>query len=177
MQKMSQGVEGVKEKAQEVGGQVQQQVQEQVKQGLQQARDQVNQQTGQAGSMHLELDAPVDVDVCHAALISFNDGRPAVLQLQSYRDADSETFPSIFLRAVAPSESPAELTGQTVEAELFVQLQQSGPVWYTEAPVQLQITSSDGEKVVAELVGGALQRTDGQQPQAVKGRIEGRFTP
>lgn len=177
VQKVSQGVESVKSNVQQAGEKVQEQVEQKVGQGLQQARDQVASQAGQAGKIRLELDPVVEVNSCFATLIGFRDGRPSVLLLQSYRDVEQESFPSVLLRATVPSVVPAELAGQTIEAELFVQVADAGPIWSSDGPVSLQIVSADAEKVSARILGGTLRRADTLESRSITGEVEGRSTP
>jgi hypothetical protein len=127
-----------------------------------------------AGRMELQLDAPVSTDACYARFITQPNGRPSAFQLRSYRSADKETFPSVFLQAQVQAKTPGELIGQVVSARLFVQSEQSGAVFYAPhaAPVELKIVSIKEGMVDAELVGGSLVSTSGGEVN-VTGSFQG----
>ena len=171
MKQVSDGMEGVKDNVQDLRSDVGQQV----KQQLNKTQDAVNQQVGRAGSMTLQLRPPLEVNACFARFIRFQDGRPSVVQFQSYRDAESETFPSVFIRAITQVASPAELNGVTLEASMFVQREEGGPVLHTSSPLQLQIVQVDDQQVVAKILGGSLDTTDGKDTVSVTGQLEGKF--
>lgn len=127
-----------------------------------------------AGSMDLTVDAPLKTDACYVKFIPAKTGRPSVLQLQSYRDAKQESFPAALLRAQVSAADLAQLNGQTVPAELFVQGQEDGPTWSTTTDlVQLKITALDDKNLSAELVAGSLLNANTGASQAVKGVFKG----
>jgi hypothetical protein len=127
-----------------------------------------------AGSMELTLDAPLKTGACYAQWLSLPGGRPSVLQLQSYREAAQESFPSAFVRAQVSAGTVAKLKGQTVPAELFVQPQKDGPTWSTRGElVQLKIVSVEAKTLTAEIVGGALSNDATGVTQTVKGTLQG----
>jgi hypothetical protein len=106
-------------------------------------------------------------------LVGLPGGRPSVLQLQSYRDAAQESFPSALVRAQVSASTVAELKGQTVPAELFVQPQKDGPTWSTRGElVQLKIVSVEAKTLTAEIAGGALIHDGTGASQAVKGTLQ-----
>ncbi len=137
--------------------------------------DLVQQQLDLAGNLQLSLSPPLNRDACYVKFVPAVGGRPSVLQLQSYRAADQEKFPSIFLQAHVTAESLTELVGQSVPAQLFVQVQQDGPVWFADSdhPVELTITAIDENFLTAELISGALQSTDDAAAASVTGRFTG----
>lgn len=127
-----------------------------------------------AGSMELTLDAPLRTSGCYAKFIVSQAGRGNVLQLQSYRDASQESFPSAMIRAPVSAAKLAELQGQTVAAQLYVQAKEEGPAWSTQQElVQLKITAVDEKTVSAELVSGTLQNAASGASQPVKGVFKG----
>jgi predicted small secreted protein len=162
----SQGVQSVKGTAQQVSQDVANKVQ-----GV---TDQAAQTLEMAGSMQLTIDQPLQVSACYASFSRLKAAGAGVLQLQSYRDAGQETFPSVFVRAPCSSATLAELTGQTLAAQMFVQPQQNGPVWSATAqPVQLKITAVQEKEVKAEIVGGSLAHSGTGATQAVTGTFQG----
>lgn len=131
---------------------------------------------GPAGSMDLTLDAPLKVNGCYVQLIASPAGRSTVLQLKSYRDSEKakEPFPSVFVRALVPTGTPAELNGQTVSADLFVMKEKDGPVWFTRAaPVKLKITSIVDKQVSAAIESGELFNTATLATVPVQGTFSG----
>ena len=124
--------------------------------------------------MELTLDAPVKTGACYVQLLTIPGGRPGILQLQSYREAAQESFPSAFVRAQVTVGTVAELKGQTVPAELFVQSQKDGPTWSTRGElVQLKIVSVEAKTLTAEIAEGTLINDGTGASQAVKGTLQG----
>lgn len=155
----------VKQTASESTEKVSQAVSEQIGE----TADQVQEQLNLAGSIELTLDSPIASQACYAQLIRQGSGRPNVLQLRSYRSADNESFPSVFLQAQVQADSPSELVGQIVSSRLFVQPTADGPLWYsaTGNPVELKVVSVEEHLLTAELAGGLLQSTtDGAEVKA-----------
>jgi hypothetical protein len=127
-----------------------------------------------AGKFELDLESRVATSGCYSRLLPAAGERSAVLQLQSYRDAGSESFPSVFLRGLVSADDAASLVGETIAVEMFVQTEPNGPVWFTprESPVQFTITAADAEQIVGRIDSGELQRTDGAS-HAVSGEVTG----
>jgi hypothetical protein len=98
-----------------------------------------------------------------------------VLQLQSYSDADRETFPSVFLQAHVQANSIAELIGEPLAARLFVQREAQGPVLFSDVstPIELKITAVQDQLVSAELTGAALRNTTTGAETPVTGKLTG----
>lgn len=166
---------------------------QQIDQGVQKAQESINDNVAKAqegatqaagtaqeklqlaGSITLGADGTFKTNGCYARFVAPTAGRPAVLRIQSYRDAASEDYPSVFLRATVTATQPSELVGQTIPAQMFAQAQSGGPVWFADAtaPVQLKVVSVDGGKIVAEVAGGALLHSEGGQAVAAAGKLEG----
>lgn len=146
-----------------------------VKETVTQTVDEVKEQTGLAGKMELAVDGPVNVNACYVKFITSKSSRPNVLQVQSYRDADTEGFPSIFMHAKVTDTALAELAGKTVPLQLFIQKQENGPVWSSgaETPVQLKIDSVDENNVIGSIVGGEATETGKAAASQVTGTITG----
>ena len=150
-------VDKVKQTASESTEKVKEAVSEQVGN----ATGEMQEQLQLAGSIELQLDQMLSTQACYVQFLQQGSGRPNVLQLQSYRSAEDESFPSVFLRAQVSATSAQELVGQVAAARLFVQPQQDGPTWYSAvgSPVEVQVVSIDDQMLTAELVGGTLENT------------------
>ncbi len=137
--------------------------------------DQVQQTLNLAGSIELTAGAPIKTDACYVSLIPQGSGRPTVLQLQSYRDADGESFPSVFLQAHVQANSITELIGEPLAARLFVQREAQGPVLFSDAatPIELKITAIEDQVVSATLTGAALRDTTTGAEIPVTGSVTG----
>ncbi len=135
--------------------------------------DQVQQTLNLAGSIELTAGAPIKTDACYVSLIPQGSGRPTVLQLQSYRDAES--FPSVFLQAHVQANSITELIGEPLAARLFVQREAQGPVLFSDAatPIELKITAIEDQVVSATLTGAALRDTTTGAEIPVTGSVTG----
>lgn len=162
----SEGVDKVSETVSETAAEVQDTVQD--------ATDTVSEGVGLAGSIDMTLDSPTQVGACYAKFVQPASSRPGVFQLQSYRDAADESFPSVFVQAQVSAATVAELTGQTLPAQMFVQSTQDGPTWHTETdPVQIRIGAVEDELVSAEIVGGALVNAATGASQPIQGTFSG----
>ena len=154
------------------------QVQKSVTDTVDSAQTGVKEQLQMAGSSEVTLDAttpPVKTPSCYATFTPATSGRPSVLSLQSYRAADKEAFPSFYVQASFTQASLSEVVGQTVPAVMFVKTAADAPTWHTttEQPVQLKVVSVENQQVTAEVVGGTLARTDGQETMNAGGKFVG----
>jgi len=145
-----------------------------VTQSAQDVAGKAGETVGLAGNMDLTVDAPVKVGACYTTLIVSQAGRGNVLQLQSCRDPAQEAFPSALVRAQVSVASVAELQGQTIPAQMFIQVQKDGPTWSTQKElIQLKITAVEPKAVSAEVVSGALINAASGASQPVKGVLKG----
>lgn len=137
--------------------------------------EQVQQQLNLAGNIELTAGEVVKTDACYVSLLPQGSGRPTVLQLQSYRDAERESFPSVFLQAHVQANSIAELIGEPLAARLFVQREAQGPVLFSDisTPIELKITSVEERVISAELSGTALRDTSTGAEFPVTGKLTG----
>lgn len=126
-----------------------------------------------SGSAELTLDKPLNATACFATLVQPGDGRGAVLELKNHSHATAESFPSYLFHATAPSASWPELAGQQLSGQLFVRFDANGPIWFTprDQPVEVRISTSDGQSLEAEIVGGSLTSTDGAPLPALAGKF------
>jgi hypothetical protein len=135
----------------------------------------VKQATGGAGAIELQLDVPVTTSGCYAALYTFSDGRPSVVQITSYNDPAAESFPSVMLRAETSAKSPGELNGQKLSANAFVQQNPDGPVWSADAkPLELTISAADDTRITAEF-SGTLEKLGATETKTTSGKLNGSF--
>ncbi len=123
------------------------------------------------GRIELQLDGPQPLasDACYGQWLTFSDGRPSVLHLQSYSQAERETFPSVFIRAVV---DPAEgaVFDRTVKAKMFVQITKEGPLYYTpDSELVDMAIGPDGDSITATLVQGNLLRSDNGDVVPIQG--------
>jgi hypothetical protein len=128
-----------------------------------------------AGKMELTVGEPVVTNACYALFVSQGDGRPSVLQLRSYKQAEQESFPSVFIQAQTSAGSASELVGQTLPAEMYVARVANGAIQCTPPGsfVQIKVTAADDNTLSAELVDGALQSTDTPGETPVTGTLSG----
>ena len=166
----TEGMEAVSDKAREV--------QETVAEQSEGVSGSVQEQLQLAGSMKLTLGGPLQTDACYVRLVRAGGGRSNVFQLQSYRDKENESFPSVYVHALTSAASLSELAGQSLQAKMFVQTQQGGPIFYSgEDAVQVTLQSIEDDKVLGEFVSGNLIQGDSGASQPVTGSFEGVVRP
>ncbi len=139
--------------------------------------EQVQQQLNLAGNIELTAGDIVKTDACYVSLLPQGAGRPTVLQLRSYRDAERESFPSVFLQAHVTANSMAELVGEPLAARLFVQRVAQGPILFSDisTPIELKIISVEDRLISAELSGTKLRDTSTGAEMPVTGKLTGVF--
>lgn len=166
-EQLDKGIEQVEEATGEMGSELSSKAEAVV--------DDARQQLPLNGEMQLVIESPVTVPGCYVTFIDAVGGRPSVLQLKSYRSAEAETFPSVLLQATVEASDPSALQGQTVSAQMFVQVAADGPVWFADRthPVQLKIVTVADRKFTAELVGGALASTHSGNSIPASGKFNG----
>jgi hypothetical protein len=158
------------EKAKETAGDVTRNVTDTV----QGAAGTLSEKAGFAGSFDLTVGEPLKAGGCYVTCVALGPNRSGVLQLQSYRDAENESFPSVFLRAAVAAPDLNSLVGQTVDAQLFVKRSLEEPTLYTrDAPVQLTIRAIEEGLLVGEIAGGSISNHGSATPTAVSGNFRG----
>ena len=162
------------DKAKQTASEGTEKVREAVSEQVGDAAGEVQEQLQLAGSIELQLDQPLKTQACYVQFLQQSSGRSNVLQMQSYRSVDQESFPSVLLHAQVSAASAQELVGQVLSARLFVQPQQNGPLWYSAvgSPVEVKIVSIQEQTLTAELVGGTLGNTTTGQT-GVTGTFQG----
>lgn len=129
-----------------------------------------------SGSIELVLDEPIKTG-CYARFVPLSAGRRNVVMLASSNSPSLESFPSVFLHAEVSQTALHELAGQSVEAQMYVQPSDGGPVWRTlpGERVEIQFTSLEGGAFTARIVAGKLVSTDGERSRDVEGTLSGTF--
>jgi len=135
----------------------------------------VQESVSPTGGIELILDEPVKTDACQALFILSPSPRPTVLQLTSYENPDAETFPSVLIRAVVVAGAPADLSGKTVAAQVFVQTATDAPVWHTEPGqgVELTISEVSSTTIRGNISAGTMTSTATGQGMDVTGTFTG----
>lgn len=137
----------------------------------------VKQETNMAGSMELATTPPLSAKACYAELIVTGDGRPNVLRLASYKRTELERFPSMIVEARVNEGTLAALVGQTVQATVYAQQEEDGPLWHTPtgAPAPISIESVDETALTAACAGAALVNTENDDRSTVSGKFTAVF--
>ncbi|MCA9269380.1 MAG: hypothetical protein KDA41_12955 [Planctomycetales bacterium] len=165
-----------------LGGCSKKQVQEAVQTGVDQAThvveqsvETVKQETNQVGSMELTTLPPVAAKACYAKLIVVGDGRPNVFQLASYKEADLERYPSMFLQAQVDATELAQLVGKTVEGKFYAQLAADGDVLETPegSLASVRIATVDETSITCECTGVELVNCTTGERKTVGGKFVG----
>lgn len=128
-----------------------------------------------AGKVTLQGAISAETNACYGRLVTFTDGRPSVLLMQSYADASQETFPAVFFHAQVTASQPSELVGTTFPATLFVQQEAQGAIWFCDStqPVPAKIDSLDNGMIKVSVLNGKLVSSlDGSQ-QPISAQFEG----
>lgn len=124
------------------------------------------------GSIEVKLDAPLKIAEGYAKIARFSGNRPGTLQITSYADPVREKYPSVFIRTELPAGPATALAGQTLQAIVYVQPVNGGPVWQNSAPVEVRITEADETIISGEIVRGEM--TNAETDIAVQ--LSGKFT-
>lgn len=134
------------------------------------AATRVEERAGLAGVFELTAGGNHKTDACYAQLIVLGQERPSVLQLRSSKDAERESFPSVFVRAEVSAADFAALVGQSLEAQLFIKPSGDAPTLFTQdAPVQMTITSIQDGVLEGRISGGSLTGAAGGSPLPATG--------
>ena len=85
---------------------------------------------------------------CYATLTVTGGSPSAVLHVASYADAASKSYPSLDFRAPWNADDAASLANETLNGQLWVQLEPGGVVWHTPdgefTPLTIQAAAYDG---------------------------------
>jgi hypothetical protein len=146
---------------------------QQVTQTVQQGVENIKQEANLTGSMELSTTPAIAAKACYARLIVIGEGRPNVLQLVSYKDASLERFPSLLVQAQVQEGSLAELAGKTVQAEIFAQSEENGPVFHCPdgTLASVNISAADAKSLTGQCTGAMLVSSETNQPTSVNGKF------
>jgi hypothetical protein len=137
----------------------------------------VKQEANLAGSMDLSTSPPLATSACYATLVVTGGERPNVLQLASYKDADLERFPSMFIKANVKANSLQELVGQSLQAEFYAQAVENGTAWHTRtgSPASVTISAVDETSLTAVCNGVKLINAETGEETTVNGKFVALF--
>lgn len=124
----------------------------------------------------LGADLKMTLSECHVKWIPARAGYPAAVQIKSYDDPKSESFPSLFIQAVAPGDDLEAIQGQTLDAVIHLADSANGEVWHTIAtdPAQIVIRNSDASgRVVGEISAATLVQVSTQERYSGSGSFDG----
>lgn len=138
--------------------------QKSISENVSQATSQVAEQVVSDGQATIKLDSDVAISSSYINLIHMKE-RGSVLQLRSYLDAKTETFPSYFFQANTSATSLASLGGQSVSGNIFVKKSATDPTWMNQPdqPVTLALESSNEGKLKGKFSTGQVSGPDGKQ--------------
>jgi len=126
-------------------------------------------------SISLSLTPPVEIKHCHLKLTAAAGRVPAILQIASYADKQSESYPSVFIQAVAPTAILADIVDQPLPAKVFVALAANGPFFSTRdgQPAQVTVIAKDDQHVVGKIENAHLLDQASGQTATVSGKFDG----
>lgn len=159
-------------------------VQEAVNVGVEQAAEVVDQtvetvrqEANLAGSMELSTNPPLAAKACYATLLVTDGARPNVLRLASYKSTELERFPSMIIEAHVDQTALASLSGQTVQAKIYAQSAEDGPLWSTPTGslATVSITGVDDTSLTCECAGAPLVSSETGEQTTVSGKFVALF--
>jgi hypothetical protein len=132
-----------------------------------------------ATTMEFDLgaDRKITLPECHVQWIPARAGYPAAVQIKSYENAKSESFPSLFIQAEAPGDDLKAIRDQTLDAVIYLADGANGEVWHTIAtdPAKVKITASDDSgRVVGKISAANLVQVSTQDKFVASGSFSGR---
>jgi multidrug efflux pump subunit AcrA (membrane-fusion protein) len=113
---------------------------------------------------------------CYVKVIPAMSDRPAVLQITSYADPSTESFPSVFIRSVVPADDIKAFLGQPLSAKIYMTRQDKGTVWHTpdDAPANIVVqTADDSGRVVGSIISAVVLNSDSPEELTITGRFDG----
>jgi len=125
----------------------------------------------------LSLTPPVEAKNCHIKLTAAAGRVPAMLQIASYADKQSESYPSVFIQAVAPSSTLTDILEQPLPAKIYVALAAAGPFFSTAEGQSAQVTiiAKDDQHVVGKIENANLLDQASGQTATVSGKFDGQM--
>lgn len=128
-----------------------------------------------AGKVKVNGGINAETKACYGRLLTFTDGRPSVLLMQSYADASQETYPAVFFHAQVIASQPSELVGTTFPATLFVQQEAQGAIWFCDStlPIEAKVDSLDNGLIKVSVLNGKLVSSQNGSQQPFSAQFEG----
>ncbi|MCE9557052.1 MAG: hypothetical protein K8T91_27205 [Planctomycetes bacterium] len=125
----------------------------------------------------LGMTPPIEVKECQIKLTAPAGQVPAILQVSSYVDKQTESYPSVFIQAVAPSSSLADILEQPLQAKVYVALAAAGPFYSTPdgQPAQLTLKLADDQHVLGTIENATLVDQASGQKSTASGKFDGKM--
>ncbi|MGE0605792.1 MAG: hypothetical protein AB7O62_01610 [Pirellulales bacterium] len=125
------------------------------------------------GKCELTVSAAISTSSCYVKTMTFSAGRPAIVQFTSYKDPNSESFPSIMVRAELPAGATSLASGQTLSGQVFIQEKADGPVWHSQSdsPVVVSVTLADGKIVDATISADGITNSETSAATPISGSL------
>ncbi|MCE9546660.1 MAG: hypothetical protein K8T25_14360 [Planctomycetia bacterium] len=126
--------------------------------------------------MELSLTPAVKLGDCHITLKPAAGQVPPMLYISSYADPQSESFPSVYIRAVAPSGQLRELVDKSLPAKIYIAYSATGLVWETPEgqPGQVMIKAADDTHAVGTIADSTFVNLATGQKVNASGRFDGK---
>jgi hypothetical protein len=154
---------------------------EQAKEGVQKISETAKQATttakevaGLSGKISLTFNPPLTTSGGYATFTAPVGDRSGAIAVQSYAAGKTESFPSVYVRALTSAKTLNELAGTSLACEIFVQEKADGPIWRltTGDAAQLKITAVEPKLLKAEITSASLHETAAEQAITITGQIE-----
>jgi hypothetical protein len=100
-------------------------------------------------------------------------GYNSALQLTSYDAPEHEDFPSLYIRALTPAKTLAELVGKKLPARLYIAADKDGTIIHDvpAPPMEIVVTEIDGKNIRGSFAGHARD-VDSGGPAAITGKFQ-----
>lgn len=123
--------------------------------------------------LKLTLDGPIEHSTCVGTLAA------GVLQIGTQEPGGSGAYPDVLFWSKVNAPTLKALEGQTISAQVFVQIEQDKPHWHTpnEALVQVKITKVTDDTLRGEIVSGKLRCVETDEHKDLTGTFGASFTP
>jgi hypothetical protein len=130
------------------------------------------------GKAEVLLSPPVTSGAAHARFHVIGDGRPSVLQFTTYDpEKGPETFPALLIRATTDATSTQGIAGQTLQADVYLQVDGNGQVLTTAGVAQVPLVIAPLDPAAGTLNGRiesvTLVDADGNRSVASGVTVEG----
>jgi len=131
------------------------------------------------GSIRLQTQPSIETAHANAEMIRFPDGRPTVLQVVSYNPELTDNYPRVLFWGLTTVNSAAELAGQSVSCDLYVQSTATDPMLMSTPanPVEVRFETFNSEEgtIQAQIASAPLLRSDNQSVPLTGGEMTAVF--